>query len=425
MRRRFLEWTAILVLAVALGTAPTYGAAFGIFEQGTKAMGMAGAFTAQADDGSAIFHNVAGLGFQTEGGFYVGTTLITISESTFEGANPFPGEGVSGEQKSAIFFPSHVYYVRPMNERVVLGFGLNNPFALATDWDDPDEWAGRFISNHAELRTFDLSANLGWRLTNNFSLGFGLIYRLTEVTLERHVPSINPFTQQVIDIAAVELESDLGGELGFSFGFLHKPNPNFSWGFSYRGAVEADLEGDGNFTQISTGNAALDAIVATQLPFDQAVGLETTINFPDMASLGFALQVTNNVLVEVDINWTGWSEFDTVFLDFDVDTFDQTLEQEYEDAYNYRIGAAIDTSSGNQWRIGFVYDETPQPDESVGPLLPDADRFGITLGYGWQDKLDLALMYLPFDERSTDVNRDNFNGTYETTAWLLGISYGF
>ena len=45
---------------------PVQAAGFGIFEQGTKAMGMAGAFTAQADDPSALFHNAGGLAFVDE-----------------------------------------------------------------------------------------------------------------------------------------------------------------------------------------------------------------------------------------------------------------------------------------------------------------------------------------------------------------------
>ena len=45
-----------------LAATPIFAAGFGIFEQGSKAMGMAGAFTAQADDPSAMFHNVGGLG---------------------------------------------------------------------------------------------------------------------------------------------------------------------------------------------------------------------------------------------------------------------------------------------------------------------------------------------------------------------------
>jgi hypothetical protein len=53
---------------------------------------------------------------------------------------------------------------------------------------------------------------------------------------------------------------------------------------------------------------------------------------------------------------------------------------------------------------------------------------GLTIGYGthlgrWP--LDLALMYLPFDDRTTEVNHDGFNGTYTTTAWLLGATVGF
>ena len=39
---------AVMALG-ALAAVPMYAAGFGIFEQGTKAMGMGGAFTAQAD----------------------------------------------------------------------------------------------------------------------------------------------------------------------------------------------------------------------------------------------------------------------------------------------------------------------------------------------------------------------------------------
>ena len=47
------------------------------------------------------------------------------------------------------------------------------------------------------------------------------------------------------------------------------------------------------------------------------------------------------------------------------------------------LGLRWTPSPTSQWRFGYVFDETPQPEEAVSPLLPDADRNGITIGYGY------------------------------------------
>lgn len=415
-------------LALALLAAPSFGAGFGIFEQGTAAMGMAGAFTAQADDGSAMYHNVGGLAFQQEGSFDLGVTLITFSEADFEGNAPFPGTDATGEQESQIFFPPHVYWVRPVTDRFTFGVSLNSPFGLTTSWDNVDQWAGRFLSYEAELQVVDLGANFGYRVTDTFGVGVGVLGRASTVQLARRAGTINPFTFNVVDVADVTLESDLDFGYGFQVGLLHKVNNSFSWGLSYRSSVEVDYSGEGRLDQISTGNAQLDAAVAASLPLGVDLPIETAIDFPDQASLGLAFALTQYTVLEVDVNWTGWSSFDSVTIDFTTaDALDSELPQGWDDAYNYRVGVRWD-SGDSEWRLGYVYDESPQPDEGVSPLLPDANRNGITLGYGRDvagKKVDLALMYLPFDERETNTNRDNFNGTYNTTAWLFGATLSF
>ncbi len=96
---------------------------------------------------------------------------------------------------------------------------------------------------------------------------------------------------------------------------------------------------------------------------------------------------------------------------------------------NYRFGLLWDVKGPGQWRFGAYFDETPQPDESVGPLLPDADRTGISAGYGRPISkkvyIDLAAMAIGFAERTTTTNSDNFFGTYKTRVWLLGATLGF
>jgi hypothetical protein len=61
------------------------------------------------------------------------------------------------------------------------------------------------------------------------------------------------------------------------------------------------------------------------------------------------------------------------------------------------------------------------------PLLPDADRKGISLGasiaLSAKTRLDISYLYLRFSDRSTEGgDPDGYNGTYKTTANLLGFT---
>ncbi len=177
--------------------------------------------------------------------------------------------------------------------------------------------------------------------------------------------------------------------------------------------------------------AQFDAIIRSRIPFGTDLPVETSIDFPDEASLGLAFMLTPRLQLLTDFNWTGWSSFDEVNLDFTTaNAFDSTIPEAWDDVTNYRIGFRWMLSPANEWRFGYVIDNTPQPEDKVSPLLPDANRTGLTIGFGHQGrfKTDLALMYLPFDERErneTAAGETVFHGTYNTTAWLLGATISF
>lgn len=61
MRKNLL--CAAVICAVWGVSSISYGAGFKISEQGAKAMGMGNAFSAQADDPSALYYNPAGIAF--------------------------------------------------------------------------------------------------------------------------------------------------------------------------------------------------------------------------------------------------------------------------------------------------------------------------------------------------------------------------
>jgi len=413
----------------ALTAVPAHAAGFAIFEQGAKAQGMAGAFTAQADDPSMLFFNPGGLGLVGKSDFSLGLTEVHGTKADFHGAAPFPGPNASGQQKLLEQPLPHAYWVLPITNTWKFGIGLNTPFGLTTEWKNPDQFPGRYLSTKAAIRDIDVNPTLGWQITPTMGLGIGVIARVTDLELKRDIPAADPFTQSIVNVGRVDLKADTKTGYGWDIGFLDRYNNSFSWGVAYRSRVKVDYTGSATLTQLPTGNPQFDAIVAAQTPFNQKLPVKTSIDFPDMANLGLAFGLSPDLLLETDVYWMGWTSFKEVNITFpDGQLPNSTIPANWKNAYSYRAGLRWTTSPTSQWRFGYVYDQTPQPEEAVNPLLPDANRNGLTLGYGWTGahKFDIALLYLDFAKRSrhkTFAGDATFSGTYDTKALLLGATF--
>lgn len=427
-RLRSIGAVAILA-ALAVAAEPARAAGFAIFEQGTKAMGLGGAFTAQADDPAGLYHNVGGLAFQRGTRAELGTTFVFLGDSKFSGAAPFPGAGATGDQTNSVKALLHAYVAQPISPKWSFGLAVNNPFGLATEWDDPDTWSGRFISEFAELRSFDIAGNFGVLATEDLGIGFGVIWRGSDVVLKRRSAAVNPFNFQVVEVAKVRLESDVDWGLGWNVGILHKACKWFQWGLSYRSKIAVDYSGTARLEQVATGDPVFDAIVAATQPFGQDIPIETRIEFPATASLGAAFTLREDLVLETDVNWAGWNSFDELAITAPTEPgLNATIPENWRSVMSYRAGLRYDLSKTSQLRFGAYYDETPQPTASTSPLLPDASRWGYSFGYGhrWtRVSLDLAVLYVDFLKRTVTDSRDGFYGSYENATWLFGATLGF
>src|SRR5688572_12153496 len=181
-RRGRVRSTGILVALALffLAAAPAFPAGFSIFAQGAKASGMGLAFTAVADDPSAIFYNPAGLGWQTHFSGQVGGSLLTKVAGEFEGANPFPGTGFGVEQQhETSFLLPTTYAVVPLTSNVNFGLGIFAPYGLGFRWEDAEEFSGRFIGQNTVIRSADVNPVVSFRLSPSFALAVGADYRLS------------------------------------------------------------------------------------------------------------------------------------------------------------------------------------------------------------------------------------------------------
>ena len=421
-RRHLLLVAAVLVAAPAL----TWGSGFALFEVGGRAGAMAGAMTAVADDPSALFWNPAGMAFQTDEGIQLmfGATAIAPTQ-TFYGDAPYPGEGYTAEQVEQTFIIPHVYLGIPINDRLELSFSITTPFGLGTEWED--DFLGRFISKKADLMVFDLGTSMAYRLSDSFAFGIGVDYMLTEIELTRNVGLINPFNQQLTDVAEVHLKSEgTNSAWAWNAGFLWKIGSGFSLGASYRSEFTIAGGGNGTFTQYPTGYPEFDALLGSIFPFDENLPITAEIAFPDFWNIGLSWQ---------NERWTfsgqygvmGWSSFEDLPITFPENPeFSSVIREDYEDAAQYRFGMEYRASRHWALQLGALYDETGQPVESMSPLLGDGDRTAYTAGISYftdSFRFDLGLEYVETDGRSTGGNaHDGFNGRYEGDSPLVHTS---
>jgi len=458
--RKYVTAIAIFSLVFFGLSSLSHGAGFLIYEHGAAAMAMAGAFVALANNPTAVFHNPAGIAFLDGTQISLGTTLITPKASLRLANWPDPAYQ-SVNQVSQLFYPSTFYISHKISDKIVAGFGFFSPYGLGTEWPDPDNFPLRYLAIRDDMKTFFFNPTLAFKVNENFSLGFGVsyIYSTLEYELvERKedtidlnpligVPAIASYT---MDVPAV-LEAS-GRAWALNAGALYK-GENFSIGFNWRSGFKIEFDGDLALsaplvevtipapwdTLLPAGtDVTIETLIASQVPSEGKARIPS-FNFPHILGVGVAFNLTESLLMSADVHYLLWSTYDEFTAEVDVPGFtDKHVVENWKNSFVFRGGLEYNLSESFVLRAGFLYDQTPQPDETVDPILPDAKRWAVTGGFGYKSGnfiLNVAYQYEPFQDRTSE-NRSipayqhpllgNLGrGTYKTTAHLIGISIGF
>ncbi len=422
---------AAAIAAAILMPCVARGAGYGIYEQGAAVLGMAGAGTVSVHDASADFYNPAALVALKGQQVYFGGTWLSTHVS-FAGVDPYPGFATTEKMKTGAFFPPEFYCTRHFGSRWATGIGVNAPFGLGVDWENPDTFTGRERVTKGSLRTINANLSLAFAPTPAWSFGAGFDALYAGVELHNIMAEVVPGGGGgKLDVARTELKGGYKPGYGYNLGVLWSPDKLWQFGLTYRGNVDVKIDdGNASFTQIMTGDAAFDAAVTAALPPAQKVA--TTLHFPSILSFGAAWKPNPGWTWEVDATQTGWSKFNNLPLSFKTTpAINDTIVEDYADSWRLSVGAEHQLKSLT-YRFGYYFDQAAAPSESMTPLLPDANRHGVTLGLGWtlgQSKawnLDLYNLALFVEDRSTNgVNRDGYNGTYKSYINATGASLAY
>ncbi|MBL7959157.1 outer membrane protein transport protein [bacterium] len=440
-RTKFFAKAAMGMLVAMLLSQQVLAGGFSIYEQGGRATAQGGAVVARPWDASAAFYNPAGLAFYGTPGqwrVYAGITPVQ-SLSKFSGLDEFPGAGVKEKAKDKWFPPFYAYGIYQINDKMAAGLSITTPFGLGTEWENKNNtYSGRFRSILADIQAVYISPTFSYKINDMFGVGVGIDYVFSKVALERHSGAMfnNGNENRLYDVISVELEGEDKGSFGFHLAGYAKVNEKLSFGVDYKHSVNNEYKGTARFRQINTGISALDANVASTLANPLYGGLKqngnTSVEFPSSLVVGVAYKPIEKLSIELDYVYAGWSVFETVEIEFPESGILPTsiLEENYKNTWQIRFGAEYAVNEKLYARLGYIYDKTPAPTETLNPLLPDADRNDIGIGFGYKINdawhIDAAYLAVMFKERSTkSTNVDGYDGVYNSHVNLFSLGFGY
>jgi long-chain fatty acid transport protein len=432
-------WKVLSVLLVLLFTASTsFAAGFRLPEAGAKAMGMGFAFTAQADDPSAIYFNPAGLTQLKGQNFMAGVTYVRENGGEFTGTTPVDNiTAVKNEtQKSLNFYIPNMYYTRTTDSGyVAYGVGIFAPFGLGQEYNDKGASIFRNQITKINLMTVVVNPTIAFKINEALSVGAGIDYMYGKAKLAK--TAVVPGVGNIFDL---DLDGT-GDAWGYNFGVLLKPTENFRIGANYRSPFTLKIkDGDVEIRNINSTvpfvpNPAPPPAAFTTAQVFGGTSFNTTgtatLYLPATFALGVSWTI-DRLTVNADADWTLWHSYSSLPIDIKDNKGsllpDTDAPKNWKDVVALRLGAEYRVTAPLALRAGFVYDQSPVPADTMGPELPDADRLNYMVGAGYKIgkvTIDGALMYIAKKDRT--VTNPQFSGTWKGDAWLAGldVSYNF
>ncbi len=433
------RFALLLCLCLLLSPLAARSGGFQLNDHNARAVAMSFAVVSEGVDASTIFYNPAGMSFLREGlNISLGTTLIAPS-AKFTGPTNLNRFNTTNMVNNTFILPQ--FFAAYKIGDLSIGFGLFVPFGAGTEWDP--NWAGRNLNVRINLQNITLNPVIAYSLMDKkLSLAVGFTYTLGTAELRQRVVNFSP--EPFLNLKGT------GNTPSFNFGAVYEVNKQVKIGLSYRHNIKVEYKGDATFSLDAANTQPLTG--GLNYLFVNGPG-STTLNLPFDARLGVSYKPNENLLLEFGVDLTGWSSYDTLKVNFDKAPGNPAVAgsvasvRNYKTTPNFRVGAEIGASESLKLRFGAYYDPAPVDAQYTNPTLPDANRLGLSAGFGFKlsNNISIDVGYLfvyGFQRTVTNTTAAekiangedpkiaaqtafNFNGIYNAWANVASVSVNF
>jgi long-chain fatty acid transport protein len=394
-----MKGVAWLTLFLALGASPALAAGYGLKEHSADAMSAsyAGA-AATGSDASYLAYNPAALGGVADTDISISLVPIlpgskgTYSAATTSAGSPTGGGANPSGLISNVAVPALAIRHR-LSDRLTIGLSITAPWGLRTDYRS--NWAGRYYAEKSELLTVNIMPAVAYQIVPAVTLAAGLQIEYAQGTLTSAIDTGTLGALNGIPGAvpgAQDSFARLSGNnwtFGYTVGAIVKPLPDLSVGIAYRSSLQHDLKGPLDFT---LDGAGIGATIRSLTGLFQNSRQTTPLTMPDMITSGIREDFSGRWSGMIEVDWTHWSRVRQlmVIADNPAQPNDVTTLN-WKDTIFGSAGFEYRASSALAFRAGAAYDQSPAPDATREPRIPDSDRIWLSAGVRYHMSHGLIL----------------------------------
>ena len=393
---------------------------FKIPEQSTNAVALGAANIAHNhENADAAYYNPAKMVFmENKNNLEVDLTYIGLDKIKYKGT--VGGAPYNLESKSENFIIPTLHYVSPAlgDSGARVGLSIVSPGGLSKRWSkEPAKTSAQEFT----LKTVEINPTAAFKVNDKLALavGFRILYSDGVVKSNGTALVAPPSTYAT-------LSRDMKGDsidFGYNLALSYNPLKELEIGVTYRSKIDMTID----------GNAALDSNLSA--PYNGP----SSVSLPLPASLNVAVAYTfpSKTTVELVYERTYWSAYKQ--LDFSYPTaltnpvlkgaFDNPKTKDWKNTNTFRVGLTQELQDLTLM-AGYVYDNTPVPNGTIGFELPDSDSQALSLGtrYKINDSVDIGLSGLYSMHKNRTVNNASLNGEFTGGNVLIisaGLGYKF
>ena len=410
---RLLEWMAgppaAGILAIVALRADAAG--FQLQEQTASGLGVAySGMSVAAQDAGTAFWNPAVMSLLHGVHAAVAVHLVDTSFEFTSSGSTYDSFGDGGDAGTGSWIPA-LYGTFEVGPRFTVGFAVNAPFGLETNWDIP--WAGEFHAAKSDVKTLNVNPSAALRINDHVSIGAGISYQQLEATLTTAVTPLLP-------TSLGKLDGD-DRAFGWNAGALFELDDSTRIGLTYRSALDYTIGGDLTFDDPSLAPSSAE--------------IEADLKLPDTASVGIAHEFASGLRVLADYTWTGWDSIQSLtVLETTASQPVSVIALNFENSW--RLGIGMEYPFTPKWllRGGVAFDRTPVKDEFRTPKLPDEDRQWLALGVRFAPNerwsVDAGYAHLWVKDASSNLAPPGpvpgtLIGEYDSSANVFGVQASF
>jgi long-chain fatty acid transport protein len=376
-------------------------------------LGRAGGRIAQVDDSSAVQQNPANLADLTNIQAQLTPTVVYISADF---TSP------SGQSSSSInpwkALPNFFASMPLANDRFAVGLGVTVPYGLGNEWNQrssafaqPTGVLAYQAPYYSELVTVNFNPSVAVKLGDEVSVGVGLDVMWSDLEFKQYLSPFVPNLEAQIQGNGV----GFGGNLGITWQATERQR----LAFTYRSPITINYSGTSQFNNYPGGGIPNSSF-------------NSQVTFPTIVSVGYGLQVSDTVRLETDFEWVQFSKFDSLPINIGSNLLgvpSQNIQENWKDTFTAGFGG--DWQFAENWvvRGGYQYYQSPVPNSTFSPTIPDANQNVITVGLGWtsgHSSLEFSYGLDFYNKRTiTDDLNPAYNGTYTFNVHLFSFAYRY